>query len=408
MHRSLSITASTTLHYVYRCSHCGTINRFSSEKHADSRRESVSKETINNEQSETYKVLGEEAKQNLTEIVGDVFFHVSDATPLDYNQLSLHNQCKKCSKEEAWSRFWPGLRDLWTNHRGVFLLICIAYSLLFISGFVELFTNTPSGIIMLVIVSLISLYFCIVALHNKKIRIECESIPLLSRPKVFLNKNNAKKHAHAMEAIDANKGTIDSKMLLTDETMEDKTTGLIATIREDDYVTCPHCKVKSLFSKAKIVTNTVNMIPRQIYVCPECGEKAILVEKNELVDKSKEKRIFINVVCPKCVEMSSFYIDQFNAMVESTMFTCPHCKKKSFFGVKEINNTTKIQKDYFLNNTTSNDTFERSLLNNNNIANESLGNDKEDSPFEIVFCHKCGQRLLPDSSFCSRCGTKIR
>ena len=33
--------------------------------------------------------------------------------------------------------------------------------------------------------------------------------------------------------------------------------------------------------------------------------------------------------------------------------------------------------------------------------------DTEDQETEIMFCHKCGSRLLPDSLYCSRCGTKV-
>ena len=33
--------------------------------------------------------------------------------------------------------------------------------------------------------------------------------------------------------------------------------------------------------------------------------------------------------------------------------------------------------------------------------------DTADQETEIMFCHKCGSRLLPDSLYCSRCGTKV-
>ncbi len=44
----------------------------------------------------------------------------------------------------------------------------------------------------------------------------------------------------------------------------------------------------------------------------------------------------------------------------------------------------------------------RSSAHLENQKTESLAED------QILFCHKCGSKLLPDSIFCSNCGVKIR
>lgn len=75
------------------------------------------------------------------------------------------------------------------------------------------------------------------------------------------------------------------------------------------------------------------------------------------------------------------------------------------------------RKSLFINNSSPNNTSINSSLNENKSAQISQGQQMPVNIYipkatncdnEILFCRKCGNKLLEDSIFCNKCGTKIK
>ncbi len=71
---------------------------------------------------------------------------------------------------------------------------------------------------------------------------------------------------------------------------------------------------------------------------------------------------------------------------------------------KETNNTFELLNEEELS--TQKTTCEQEPLKNNPTAESEEMTDIQQEP-EIMYCHKCGNKLLPGSLFCPKCGTQV-